>query len=61
MKSNLRDKPYEKLKSEPGHIDRLSQSKERILSGHPGLIHHLADHYDDEDDKAKRWKPQIML
>ena len=54
-KSNLRDKPYEKLKGEPGHVDRLSQCKERILGGHPGLIHHL---YDGEDDKQRGGNPK---
>ena len=43
---NLRDKPYEELKGEPGHVDRLSQRKERILRWHTGLIHHLWDHFE---------------
>ena len=48
-KQNLRDKPYEELKGEPGHVDRLSQRKERVLRRHPGLVHHLGDHFDGED------------
>ena len=48
-KWNLRDKPYEELKGEPGHVDGLSQRKERVLRRHPGLIHHLRDHFDGED------------